>query len=233
MADRPITFSAPMVQALLSGRKTQTRLVLKPQPAWGTPEHYQPMSDEDPYWAVFDADHVETRLRIRYAPGDRLYVKEAWRPTYDAEGWREDLARVARPSDFDPKMTAIEYLADGTNELGGNDRPARYMPRWASRLTLTVTEVRVQRLQEISEDDAVAEGCAWSDLWEGYTPCPNPGDVRYFNSRSAVRSFEKLWSGIHGPGAWDANLWVRALSFKTARKNIDGHILIGKQDDGK
>ena len=84
MADKPIIFSAPMVRALIEGRKTQTRRVLKPQPI-STPEFYLPMSDEDAFWATFDEDERCTRLRLRYAPGDRLWVREAFIGPYAYE----------------------------------------------------------------------------------------------------------------------------------------------------
>ena len=77
--------------------------------------------------------------RLPWAAGDRLWVREAWRPSYGADWYREDLGRVPSPRDFDPKTTAIEYLADGERELGGKNRPGIHMPRWASRLTLSIS----------------------------------------------------------------------------------------------
>ena len=127
MSDHPIIFSGPMVRSLLDGRKTQTRRVLKPQPQGEQPKNWTRANDK----------------AVRYAPGDRLYVREA-------------INKVSTPGD-------VVYRADF--EAGGNDgaglgwRPSIHMPRWASRLTLTVTDVRVQRLQDISEEDARAEGC--------------------------------------------------------------------------
>ena len=90
------------------------------------------------------------------------------------------------------------------------------MPRWASRLTLIVTDVRVQRLQEISEDDARAEGVTpHGGGWTGYG---RDADLWLSNAKDGFRS---LWNSIHGPGAWDANPWVAAISFETRRYNID------------
>lgn len=217
MTDKPIIFSAPMVRALLDGRKTQTRRVLKPQPHERAKGCYL---RPDGSWVWLDAHrqnngvgYFGNRLDDRhfltpYAPGDRLYVRETWltRGRNPEGGWELwDYAEGAREHqpDWVRKMTSI------------------HMPRWASRLTLTVTDVRVQRLQDIIEADAVAEGCGWSDVWEGFTPCPEHGDARYFNSRSACASFERLWSGLHGPDAWDANPWVVALTFTVEQRNID------------
>lgn len=203
MTDRPIIFSGPMVQALLAGRKTQTRRVLKPP--YGTLEYLR-----DGTWKP---------ICTKFFPGDRLYVREAFIGPYAYE------VNEYPPRDWGNK--AIWFPADGpvpeapAKQFWHRARPSIHMPRWASRLTLIVTDVRVQRLQDISEADAVAEGCGWSDMWEGYTPCPQPGDCRYFNSRSATDSFAQLWGGIHDPDAWDENPWVVALTFTVHRGNID------------
>lgn len=186
MADRPIIFSAPMVRALLDGRKTQTRRVLKPLP--------RRTIFFDPKTAVLDQFQEPP-----YAPGDRLWVREAF--SYE-------LLDVDR-NGFMPPW----YWADGNPESGDFTRPkpSIHMPRWASRLTLLVTDVRVQRLQEISSADAIAEGCPpYANSATIDCDTPNPRD-----------DFKRLWNGIHGPDAWDRNPWVAAISFKAHRCNID------------
>jgi len=90
-------------------------------------------------------------------------------------------------------------------------RPSIYMPRWASRLTLLVTDVRVQRLQDISEADAIAEGII---------PTANSQTIDCATERPSD-GFRALWNSIHGPEAWDANPWVAAISFDVVRANID------------
>jgi hypothetical protein len=199
--DRPIIFSAPMVRALLDGRKSQTRRVLKKTAALDA-------------LAVFGPQFLTLPGNIDligYAPGDRLYVREAWRAERGQDRQNAtEIAAACLDAGYSRVWCPIFYEVDAervnfeNGMVAGRYRHARFMPRWASRITLAVTEVRVQRLQEISEADAVAEG-----------------DARYFNSRSAARSFEQLWLGIHGPDAWDANPWVVAVSFTVRKGNID------------
>jgi hypothetical protein len=207
MSDRQIPFSAPMVRALLGGRKTQTRRVLKPQPdttsdpcgdgEWGLLNRFG-------YWAP------ATDLRPYY-PGDRLWVREAWR----SAGCYDDLAPSAMGGD-----EPVRYEADAFWQTWGWGDPLRshgryrhawFMPRWASRLTLTVTDVRVQRLQDISEADAYSEGAA---RWGADGPA---GSVHY----TACEDFARIWNSLHGPDAWAANPWVAALTFTVHRCNID------------
>jgi hypothetical protein len=184
MTERPIIFSAPMVRALLEGRKTQTRRILKPQP-------------DTKGRGFLDS-------RLPYARGDRLWVREAWAPL-------ESLTH----GDPGPQALADRgfYRADNSTVDGeiSRWRSPIHMPRWASRITLAVTEVRVQRLQEISEADAVAEGCR-----EGYVTIEGINE-----GWSARTAFRDLWNQIHGPAAWDANPWVCAISFEVHRHNID------------
>lgn len=249
MADRPIIFSGPMVQALLSGRKSQTRRVLKL--AGRAPEFIGPKGCEsDPTCWGWEMPQLGGYVTVEgddknhlpgwrngwrdwqgaCAPGDRLYVREA-HSLHRAHG--QDF----KPGGFDhgkrwgpwsglpiavsPDKTQVAYYREGFDRSGPPKwRPSIHMPRWASRITLTVTEVRVQRLQDISEADAVAEGCAWSDLWEGFTPCPDGGDGRFFGG-TAVASYASLWNSLHGPDAWARNDWVRVLTFTTEQRNID------------
>jgi hypothetical protein len=211
-----------MVRALLSGRKTQTRRVLMEQPpadakffAWdiGSFGNFASFIKADPRG---DADLYPSRL-IAWR-GDRLYVKEAWR-TMDGQDKFSGAQIEAQclEAGYKRVWSPIQYEADGARDnwiadpqtfgsKPGRYRHARFMPRWASRLTLTVTEVRVQRLQEISRGDAMAEGCPHANMAEG----PDPREW-----------FRDLWNSLHGPDAWAANPWVAAMSFTVHRCNID------------
>ena len=201
MADRPIIFSAPMVQALLAGRKSQTRRVLKPQPDFrgGVGDYHDA---EEWGWEDEDGYHVSV-LDIcpnGFRVGDRLWVREAvcW---VSGWGWRyradnDDLAEKRE-----------------TGEVS-RWRPSIHMPRWASRLTLTVTDVRVQRLADLTDEDAIAEGC---DAVLALT-IKRPNGAHPGNPREC---YCDLWNSLHGPGAWDANPWVVAVTFTVQRWNID------------
>ncbi len=208
MTDRPILFSAPMVKALLDGRKGQTRLVLKPQP-----EYLGGYGDEaDPEeWGWIEEDG--TPLSVLdicpngYMKGDRLWVREA-HALVPSSAYRmsDGVAQAIDPADAD--MACV--YQEGWERCAPRWRPSIHMPRWASRLTLTVTEVRVQRLQEISEADAVAEGI-------------EPGRRLSCGgmSHTAVDIFCDIWTSIHGPEAWALNPWCAVLSFTVHRCNID------------
>lgn len=216
MTDRPIIFSGPMVRALLEGRKTQTRRVLNPQPDAGQFFGRMTYVEAQNLLICRNATGMRQDIRIPYAPGDRLYVREAF--SYD----RLD---VDRDGTLPPW-----YWADGNPDWGDwtRPKPSIHMPRWASRLTLTVTEVRVQLLQEISEADAVAEGV--EPLHTGFFPYGITTFMTTFIGdrevpaqccRTARKSYEMLWNSLHGPDAWDANPWVGAVSFSVQKENID------------
>jgi hypothetical protein len=205
MTDRPILFSGPMVRALLAGTKTQTRRLLKPQPkvlkngSW-----YRPFPQDLANWQYALGGIIYAYARVRTVEGDRLYVREHWRSRADLDNIppREMMSGVA-----------VWYEADGQGpatdlHMPGKHRQAMHMPRWASRLTLTVTDVRVERLQDISEEDAIAEGVA---------PFNDEAGL-YFSARDA---YWTLWDQINGAGSWDANPWVVAYSFSVERQNID------------
>lgn len=194
MTDRPIIFSAPMVRALLDGRKTQTRRIYK-VPAGSYVEQGR-------VWAMTDGcQHGDAALP--YAAGDRLWVREAWA----SDG-----------------MVGVRYYAtDDVHELRRKRSPI-HMPRLASRLTLIVTDVRVQRLHEISEADAWAEGCRpgtlddRGDPFPAEEPHPKCGWVGWDCARDW---YADLWDSIHGPDAWDSNPWVAAISFDVRQGNIN------------
>lgn len=227
MTDRPIIFSAAMVQALLAGRKSQTRRVLKEQ------RHVARPAFVGGRWQWFGTSGaVLGDVLLSYAPGDRLWVREAWAHYQTVNHVRHSDGRA-----FDQVSDGLAgYRADGHETIedfcqhvrlmsgcdlehvvvnGDRWRSPIHMPRWASRLTLLVREVRVQRLQEISEDDARAESCrpAFTDTGDPDAPVCSQPSYRW--------GFPELWNSIHGPDAWAANPWVAAVSFDVQRKNID------------
>jgi hypothetical protein len=204
MADRPIIFSGPMVRALLEGRKTQTRRIIKPQPElngaglWVWPPYAAKISkrtwrgfcqtDKDGLKNFFDGPG-KAQEALPAKVGDRLWVKET-------VGWLSRIGTVYRADGRE----LDDYIEDGSLKW----KPSIFCPRAASRLTLTVTEVRVQRLQEIDHLDAEQEG----------VKCD-------MSPRTFVDHFRILWETIHGPGSWEANPWIAAISFAVGQRNID------------
>ena len=233
MTDRPIIFSAHMVRALIAGRKTQTRRIMRLPPAPNKLGAWEPStiggegicdSKGRPYPERACIWHTRTGQVVvpRFGAGDRLYVREAW--------------RTHRVSDeLAPRMLTGEgrvwFEADRDNcDQHGRLRQGMHMPRWASRLTLIVEEVRVEPLQAITEADAEAEGCvsesADPPFW--YVPGIMPYSLTGVGAeepggRHAERCYGKLWSLLHTkPGErWEDNPHVVALTFRVEQRNID------------
>lgn len=202
MTDRPILFSGPMVRALLEGRKTQTRRVLKVQPPEScTFAGFYSVPLTGAFQCRLQGNETLHTQKIGYAPGDRLWVRETWAKVGDEQ---DDIHACP-----DMRIPAY-YRADMVDPERQRWRPSIFMPRWASRLTLAVTDVRVQRLQDISEDDARAEGV------EPYTPtCPD-------DDTPAADAFMDLWDSLNADRApWDSNPWICAVSFVVHKCNID------------
>lgn len=210
MKARPILFSAVMVRELLSEGKTQTRRPLKDVPTW-LPDSF--------------ATDPGVLAKCRYgAKGDVLWVREAYQV---------------------PALMDVQYRATPGPRHGHWDpefgpwKPSIHMPRWASRLTLLITEVRIERLQNISEEDAIAEGI--ERIWPesvGSDTGPNHftieldtgGALGWHNAPTAVGVYQMLWEHINNPryesrdantACWDANPWVWVVSFKVYRQNVD------------
>ncbi len=225
MKERPILFSAAMVRAILEARKTQTRRVMKPQPQLATDTDGQRFwlvdfesADRGYGWKQYDAPFW---THCPYgAPRDRLWVRETFATECSVEGnlppW-SDGRPVQRFPDGD--WWQAHYRAtdptpdlDCCNKKHGDHggpcpspwRPSIFMPRWASRITLEITDIRVQRLQEITDDDAVAEGvtdAAGGAI--GRDELPRLAFRHLWNSINEVRGFP-----------WSANPWVWALTFR-------------------
>ncbi|PRD68742.1 hypothetical protein C6P61_09580 [Malikia spinosa] len=189
MKERPILFDAQMVRALLAGTKTQTR-----RAATLTANAHVKEPGGHRRWHPGDPD---ARLACPYGqPGDRLWVRETWAAPHS------DDARPPRSIHCD--WTQIHYAA--TEERGGLMwRPSIHMPRWASRITLEITGVRVERLQDISADDVRSEGCPDK---------PIEGAEQASIDLLAKLWYHDLWESINGSDSWNANPWVWVLEFK-------------------
>lgn len=203
--EHPIIFSGPMVKAILEGRKTQTRRIVKPQPhqisaTYGDIEESEQYPGEWFQWCN-GGDKCPSFTCPYGMPGDRLWVRESYMP------------HCGQPSQ--PGLPCGRYSADaewfyapdkgqkhpGSYLVRGRLVPPTHMPRWASRITLEITDVRVQRVQEISEEDAKAEGIEEGNTWP-YMFKP---------------AFSRLWDEINGhKSPWISNAWVWAITFRRA-----------------
>ena len=211
--ERPILFQGAMVRAILAGQKTQTRRIVKLPPlqpwqlnskGWRFIECDHSIEDWNNFTAGF-GDGISTIIDVKCPygkpaharfglPADRLWVKETWGLTVE---------------------DTVCYRADEPFSIVTRWRPSIFMARWASRITLEITAVRVERLQDISEADARAEGVCELSLQQGepgawWTADPQNPDIA---GRTAVCAYRKLWEKIHGPGSWDVNpyVWVVEL----------------------
>lgn len=248
MKERPIPFSTPMVLALLAGKKSQTRRIMKRQLGGAVLEG-------DPGKSCFTPDGMlsvrgraedgelgEWFLKCPFGmPGDRLWVREPWWTARSLDNCKPSLI-----SEGDTVIYQADWVHRGQPDEPGRYRHARFMCRWMSRLTLEVTEVRVQRLHNISDADAIAEGVEptesvkrWSVFREDGS-CVSVGvepvrgqdcggmtvrdyvlerDIpgfNFFGASTAKDNYSRLWDSINGSGSWDANPWCWAISFHRA-----------------
>lgn len=214
MRERPILFSGPMVRAILAGRKTQTRRVVRGPidfvggigqrgdlSCWG-------WSIEDDYgdrWAVLARDlderhsHGCVSIPCPYGSvGDRLWVKESWARRLD----EDHLSPSQLSGHWAWYWADAQTCNTGCAGAAGRKRPSIHMPRWASRITLEITDVRVQRLQDIGELDAEAEG-------------------RHLDASEPLDYFPHTWDSINGKRApWAGNPWVWAITFRVISATV-------------
>lgn len=211
MKERPIIFSTESVRAILEGRKTQTRRVIKPQP------EQSPNCKIDIRWGFryFNKEHLDEMNR--FCPygqvGEGLWVRETW-------ALRNDGKQVIHKAGYEDIVRALD-LQEFAKEQGLpmpniKWRSAFFMPRWASRITLEITEVRVERLQEISEEDVMAEG-------EPYMPLPKEGLLSFGYTKPykyTREHFAYAWDPLNtkrGYG-WETNPWVWVILFATGAR---------------
>lgn len=227
MTERGMIFNAEMVRAILDGRKTQTRRIMKVQPESNqlglllitdSTRH----SDIGKYhWAESNATGNHVRSKLFSCPfgavGDQIWVRETFQgPLFDYElmdEYLEDSSKFEKPE-------FCQYAADGGHRPEYQDaddnlrhgwRPSIHMPRWASRILLEITDVRVDRLNAISEEDARAEGI----IDGGCLNCGEPEPCGCANPEpDATDAFAYLWQSIYGQENWNANPWVWVIEFK-------------------
>jgi hypothetical protein len=232
MKERPILFSAPMVRALLEGRKTQTRRLLKPQPP-SFAAVVDPYNGDTRAFTAWTADNRmiltgddgevvgnQGKDRAHWSSpygvvGDRLWVREAHAFTTGIDN--APLGSVRFRADEGSEAWAADRLDRQTNRRSPW-RPSIHMPRWASRITLEVKDVRVERLNAISEEDAEAEGVTVHvgvvdgdgeviGLRPAFVPWPLEG-------HGARQAYASLWDDINGAGSWAASPWVWVVEFR-------------------
>lgn len=234
MRELPILFSPEMALALLTGRKTQTRrLAMTGDEIKKGPWLRVRGPGVDHGWQVgLERYNAWRSIPVRYAVGDRLYVREHWRIGAEHDG--------TKPRLLEPRSTTVFYEAGGSCSNGpdgwrhdprpepagalpdwvGKARRAMHMPRWASRLTLAVTEVRVERLSAISEADAIAEGLEQRPLF-GWGVWRADGSLMCGPHPEPVGAYRCVWTSINGEGSWEDDPLVAAYTFTVHHRNID------------
>lgn len=208
MKERPILFSAPMVRAILDGRKTQTRRIVKPQPE--RDEQYGGF-----HWPSHAARSMLTIKDMSAAcpygtRGERLWVRETHAPFSVGEGLDTPVPECVayRATCEDDGFDYVNGRGEVTHLTVTKWTPSIFMPRWASRIDLEVTGVRVERLHDISEDDAKAEGISKTHYGEWSF------DGKRVTGRPWAHSYFILWNEINGRESWDANPFVWVVEFR-------------------
>lgn len=200
MKEIGMLFSGPMVRAILDGRKTQTRRIINPQPRVILAQYNDGSIETNQIFR-----HGDQRLRCQVHPGDRIYVRETW-------GILEDKHHYCYF--VDPQGRSRQQL------VGNRWRPSIHMPKAAARIWLEVTDVRPERLQDISEKDAIAEGIdmgsEFASLCIDLETAPYSNDL--VRNSAAITVFKKLWESTCG--SWDANPWVWVIEFQDCQKNF-------------
>lgn len=232
MKERPILFSAPMVRAILDGRKTQTRRVVshKWPHLWNEPWYatgkvisdlptqlgafmeFRYRQQDEP---AFEGSRASTLVPCPHGkPGDRLWVRETHAFIWPGDSAPDDIkdCNVQYRADTDGRSAPGAWPDDErSHPEAPRWKPSIFMPRWASRITLEITAVRVERLQDISDDDCLAEGVESTASDAGIRVCHVDNAHMHFFRRG---SFALLWESLNGAGTWADNPWVWVIEFK-------------------
>lgn len=227
LREQPILFSAPMVRAILEGRKTQTRRIVKLTLGSGMEmlQHNVELVDFMPgSWAIQGKDDNLIAFRHPYTPGHRLWVRETFALTtgIDDAPLQTPIYRADIPAEGWAEERRVRQTVPGKSPW----KPSIFMPRWASRITLEIVSVRLERLAELTEADAIAEG-----MTTFFDRFPNMAHHQRLTTGELAAdaphraSFAVYWDELHGNGDqvfWKANPWVWVIEFKRLTQTSDG-----------
>lgn len=235
MKQKPILFSTPMVKAILEGRKTMTRRIVKPQIIDCSNKHkgYTTASwKEEPISLKCKANSNEwycslcgngigsngkSMYKCKYQIGDILWVRETFGYNHAVEFGKSPFVYKA-DTNSQTSLTKEKYYANGElKQVESYWHPSIHMPKEAARIWLEVTNVRVERLQDISDKDAVAEGIEANSRF-GEKVCMWKNYLEYDGFPYPIHSFQSLWESINGKQSWEANPWVSVIEFKRIEK---------------
>ena len=234
MKETPILFTPDHIRAILEGRKTQTRRVIPPvkHPGW---TGYMMSNDKThaiecgPDYPDDESDFVRNPYGV---PGDRLWVREGWKTGDKLDRFNAtEIAVKCIEAGYEKPGAPLKFLADGKEfQFGDSDkedfgdwgriRSGRFMPKWVARLWLEITDVRVERVQEISAIDAMAEGICKTDYWKPKEVDGKPFEEKWWDdyefwTRYPQIAYKGLWDSINGKKhPWSSNPWTWALTFK-------------------
>lgn len=215
MADHPMTIPTIRIPALREGRMTQMRMLLDPQPPEGSQFRGIYAPGLSAVFGDIDNPREDDFSQRLYSIRDRLWVQEEWTATQHGNP-------VYRGDATDQSGIRWSSITPGDPEGEVLWRSPVTMPRWASRITLVVNDVRVQRVQEISSRDVLAEGVEQDrDMLMAISPSQSDLSQRECFHRAHTQPFRTIWNTLHGPDAWDRNDWVCAISFDVHLCNID------------
>lgn len=217
MKERGMIFNGEMVRAILDGRKTQTRRIMAPQPADDIERCIFPNPEAIGWKSSLRHKHGSTTAHFCHygKPGDRIWVRETFQgPLFDydlMDSYCKDPTPFEKPEFCVYKADGVPApeFYDADDELHCCWRPSIHMPRWASRILLEITDVRVERLNAISQEDAQAEGMELTGWRPTYSDPDSGGEVM-----TPYDNFAELWSSIYGEESWKANSWVWVIEFK-------------------
>jgi len=228
MKAHPILFSAAMIRALIDGNKTQTRRVVKPQP--------EPNDKWEGGWFIngkkssFSIKHFNRFAELDICPygnpGDLLWVRETFQgPLIDEDAGMPEGTYTQKYCVYRADVDNAPEFRDCDDNLKNCWKPSIFMPRWASRLTLRITGVRVERLQEISEGDAKTEGAPFE---------LGALESTILGAKAKYRSgFCRLWQSINGADSWELNPWVWVIEFEVIQKNVNEVIGVNSAKEEK
>ncbi|EPG4778512.1 hypothetical protein OQB83_001225 [Klebsiella pneumoniae] len=219
MKERGMIFNGEMVRAILDGRKTQTRRIMKVQPENSelglrrVVESKNGIDDGKYFWSQSDATGLKSRSKPFACPfgtvGDRIWVREAFRVHSRATDVATLVYKASERNSWTEQTHRVPVAVFNKPATPEKWTPSLHMPRWASRILLEITDVRVERLNSISQEDAKAEGMELTGWRPTYSDPDSGGEVW-----TPYDNFAQLWESIYGEESWKANPWVWVIEFK-------------------